>query len=440
VRLTLRAYRFLSILPTLGLMGASALTSPVCAQRVALVIGNASYAAAPRLANPLTDARLIEGALRAGGFTRIDVRSDLSKAAFDNALRSFRAVADQSDVALIYYAGHGLELNGRNWLVPIDATLADERDLPFQAVDLDTVLATVASARGLRVVILDACRDNPFTRSIQRMSGVRGLGTRGLSAVDISGTLVLYAQRAGETALDSTEGTGQDSPFATALAKRLPEPGVDIRLLVSQVRDDVLAMTGRRQEPFSYGSLPGIPLMLVPGGAPVTAAAITTSIGGRAGGDRAGRGSETAQVPTVSGPPDQPESARTADVFEMTSDGLLRDRRSGLQWTPRDMGADTGWHEAKEYCATLHMRLPTVREMQTIYGGENEAGVPCGDDLFPCKVPKQFKLSGDPFWTGDTRGLIGFDAIQFSLQRGDTYPQSLGTQRRVLCVRASPGR
>jgi Caspase domain len=166
-------------------------------------------------------------------------------------------------VALIYYAGHGLEIDGRNWLVPVDATLADERDLPFQGIDLDVVLATVSGAKGLRVVVLDACRDNPFTRSIRRVSGTRGLASRGLADIEVTGTLVLYAQRAGQTALDGT-GVGADSPFATAFAARLPERGVDIRLLVSQVRDDVLAATDGKQEPFSYGSLPGVSLELVP--------------------------------------------------------------------------------------------------------------------------------------------------------------------------------
>jgi Caspase domain/WD40-like Beta Propeller Repeat len=231
-------------------------------RRVALVIGNSTYAAAPHLANPGADAKLIAEALRRSGFTYIVLQVDLSKSGFERALQEFQKKADGAEVALVYYAGHGLEVDGRNWLVPVDATLADERDLPFQAIDLDVVLGTVTHAKELSVVVLDACRDNPFTRSLRRTSGTRGIGSRGLAAIEVTGTLVLYAQRAGQTALD---GLGSDSPFATALAKRLPEPGVDIRILVSKVRDDVLAMTGGKQEPFSYGSLPGVPLELVPG-------------------------------------------------------------------------------------------------------------------------------------------------------------------------------
>jgi hypothetical protein len=232
--------------------------------RVALVIGNSTYIAAPHLANPGMDAKLVAAALHRAGFSDVDLQVDLSKANFERALRAFQQKADGAEVALIYYAGHGLEIDGRNWLVPVDATLADERDLPFQAIDLDMVLGTVTGAKGLRVVVLDACRDNPFTRSIRRISGTRGLTSRGLADIEVAGTLVLYAQRAGQTAFDGT-GDGADSPFATAFAARLPERGVDIRLLVSEVRDDVLATTGGKQEPFSYGSLPGVSLELVPG-------------------------------------------------------------------------------------------------------------------------------------------------------------------------------
>jgi hypothetical protein len=235
-------------------------------RRVALVIGNSTYADAPHLANPAADAKLVAGALRKAGFTDVDLQLDLNRATFEKALRAFQHKADGAEVALIYYAGHGLEVNGRNWLLPIDATLADERDLPYQGIDLDMVLGSVTEAQGLRVVVLDACRDNPFTRSIRRISGTRGIANRGLADIEVTGTLVLYAQRAGQTALDGTGSSG-DSPFATALAARLPERGVDIRLLVSQVRDDVLAATGGKQEPFSYGSLPGIELELVPAAA-----------------------------------------------------------------------------------------------------------------------------------------------------------------------------
>jgi hypothetical protein len=232
--------------------------------RVALVIGNSTYIAAGKLANPAADARLVADSLHRAGFTDVTLQLDLTKQDFEKALRTFQKKADGAEVALVYYAGHGLEVDGRNWLVPVDATLADQRDLPFQGIDLDVVLGTVAAAKGLRMVVLDACRDNPFTRSMRRLSGTRGIAERGLADIEVTGTLVFYAQRAGQTALDGTNGAA-DSPFATAFAARIPEKGVDIRILISEVRDDVLASTDNKQEPFSYGSLPGIALELVPG-------------------------------------------------------------------------------------------------------------------------------------------------------------------------------
>jgi hypothetical protein len=193
------------------------------------------------------------------GFTVIPV-SDASKQAMERSLRDFSRQADGAEVALVYYAGHGLEANGVNWLLPVDAKLTDERDLSFEAISLDTVLATVERARGLRMVVLDACRNNPFTRSMRRSTTTRATVSRGLADVEVTGTLVLYSARGGTVARDGP--SGGNSPFASAFARRIPEPGVDIRLLVSKVRDDVLAATGRVQEPFSYGSLPGVELTL----------------------------------------------------------------------------------------------------------------------------------------------------------------------------------
>lgn len=229
-------------------------------RRVALVIGNSAYAAQGTLANPGPDSRLVTEALRRIGFT-VTAQSNLGKQGMERALRDFSRAADGAEVALVYFAGHGMEANGVNWLIPTDAALADERDLSFEAVTLDMVLSTVERTRGLRMVVLDACRNNPFARSMRRSANTRSTVTRGLANVEVTGTLVLYAARDGTVAQDGP--SGGNSPFATAFARRIPEPGVDIRLLVSKVRDDVMAATGRVQEPFAYGSLPGVTMALV---------------------------------------------------------------------------------------------------------------------------------------------------------------------------------
>jgi formylglycine-generating enzyme required for sulfatase activity len=226
-------------------------------KRVALVIGNAAYVNASRLANPHNDAKLVAAALKKAGFQTVEVKSDLGVQAMRTALRDFRAKAAGAEVAMVYYAGHGIEGNGRNWLLPTDAALASELDLVDEAIDLDRVLQDVSGA-DLRVVILDACRDNPFGRSWRR--GSRAF-TRGLGGVDADDVLVIYAAAPGQTASD---GEGRNSPFAAALAQRLPQAGLPIQLLGGAVRDDVLKSTGETQRPFVSASITGTPFYLVP--------------------------------------------------------------------------------------------------------------------------------------------------------------------------------
>jgi hypothetical protein len=227
--------------------------TPAEARRVALIIANAQYVNAPMLTNPLADAKLIETSLRRAGFDNVQTRTNLGKAAFEAELRAFGNRAEGADVALFYYAGHGIEAGGQNYLIPTDAKLQRDRDLDIEATRLETVLQVVSSAR-MRLIILDACRNNPFEASMQRSIRTRAV-SRGLAEIEPEGeTLVVYSAKAGSTAAD---GDGANSPFATALARRLPQPGLEIGLLFRSVRDDVLAATGRTQEPFTYGSLSG---------------------------------------------------------------------------------------------------------------------------------------------------------------------------------------
>jgi Caspase domain len=236
-----------------GLLMLLSLSEYAQAKRVALIIANARYANATTLANPIADARIIAASLKRAGFDTVDVRTDVSKAALESELRAFGQKADGAEVALVYYAGHGIEAGGQNYLIPVDAALVRDRDLDVEATRLDTVLLMGEGAR-MRLVVLDACRNNPFAASMQRTMRSRAVG-RGLAAVEPEGeTLVVYAAKAGATAAD---GEGSNSPFAEALAKRLPQPGLEISLLFRAVRDDVLAKTGRTQEPFTYGSLSG---------------------------------------------------------------------------------------------------------------------------------------------------------------------------------------
>ncbi len=234
---------------------------PAMAKRVALVIANTHYKFAPALGNPGSDARLIAGSLRNAGFETVDVMLDLDRNALESALRAFGQRAEGAEVAMVYYAGHGIEAGGQNYLIPTDAKLERDRDLEVEATRLDTVMLMGEGAR-LRIIVLDACRNNPFLASMQRTMRNRAVG-RGLAAVEPEGeTLVVYSAKAGATAAD---GEGANSPFAESLARRIAQPGLEISLLFRSVRDDVLAKTGRVQEPFTYGSLSGNSFYFVPG-------------------------------------------------------------------------------------------------------------------------------------------------------------------------------
>jgi len=223
-------------------------------RRVALVVGNSRYRSVPVLPNPGQDAAAIADTLRAVGFQDVRLVNDATRDSLVEALKSFANAADGADWAVIYYAGHGMEMAGENYLVPVDAKLATDRDVPFEAVALTQVLGATEGARKLHLVILDACRDNPFANQIKRTVASRSIG-RGLAQVEPdSGTLVVYAAKHGQVALD---GDGGHSPFVTALIKRMQTPRIEIRKLFDLVRDDVMAATDRRQQPFSYGSVPG---------------------------------------------------------------------------------------------------------------------------------------------------------------------------------------
>ena len=223
-------------------------------RRIALVIGNGAYQNVHALDNPPRDAELIAASLKDLGFQSVTLANDLTRDKFFAVLHSFAADAEKSDWAVVYYAGHGFEIGGVNYLVPIDAKLAVDTDAEKEAVALEQVIATVGGAHKLRLLMLDACRDNPFAASMQHTIAVK-LVDKGFSDIEPSaGFMVVYAAKHGETALD---GEGGDSPFATAVAKEIKEPHIEIRKLFDIVRDDVWASTKHAQQPFTYGSPPG---------------------------------------------------------------------------------------------------------------------------------------------------------------------------------------
>ncbi|KQT12839.1 MAG: caspase family protein [Bradyrhizobium sp.] len=231
-------------------------------KRVALVLANSAYQHAPSLANPVNDGSVMARTLKEAGFDVVDSRHDLSAQDTRRVLRDFADATRDADIAVVYYAGHGIEVEGSNYLIPVDAKLERDTDVYDEALSLDRVLVAVEPAKQLRLVILDACRDNPFGKRMKRTIASRGFG-RGLAQVEPTSpnTLIAYSAKAGFTAQD---GDGVNSPFTVALSKHLTTPGLDVRRAFGFVRDEVLRSTGNKQEPFVYGSLGGEDMPLVP--------------------------------------------------------------------------------------------------------------------------------------------------------------------------------
>ena len=232
------------------------------ARRVALVIGNGAYQHSSALSNPANDAKSVAAALRRIAFDDVEVVLDADLTAMHQALTRFARLADRADLALVYYSGHGLEVDGRNYLVPTSAQLSDLGDAQFEAVSLDLALEATNRASKVKLVILDACRDNPFVARSSRGRGSRSI-SQGLGAVTTgNGMLVAYAAKAGTVADDGSPGG--NSPFTAAFLKFVEQPGVDVRRLFGLVRDEVLRTT-RVQEPGIYASLGGDEIFLNPG-------------------------------------------------------------------------------------------------------------------------------------------------------------------------------
>src|SRR5262249_34579390 len=240
--------------------------SALAERRVALVIGNSAYQNAPALPNPRRDAQSMAAKFKNVGF-EVTTVTDVGNLPFKRALREFEEIAASADIVVVYYAGHGIEIGGTNYMIPVDAKLLSERDAKDEAIELDRFVEAVEDSKQLGLIILDACRDNPFLAKMKRprTAALRGI-TAGLSIVEPAGkaqrnTLIAYAAKAGSSAED---GQAQHSPYATALLNNLFEPGLELRLALGRVRDEVLKTTGQRQEPYVAGSLGGEAIYLVP--------------------------------------------------------------------------------------------------------------------------------------------------------------------------------
>lgn len=225
-------------------------------RRIALVIGISNYLSVPILSNPGRDAALVAETLKRIGFEAVTLKTNLDRNGFIDTLHEFALQAENADWALVYYAGHGIEVAGVNYLIPTDAKILSDRDVSLEAISLDHVRNAVGRAKRLRLIVLDACRDNPFANQMRRTLSVASRSVaQGLAAVEPeAGTLIVYAAKDGETAID---GDGLNSPFTTAFVANVRRPGLEVRRLFDNVRDDVMDATKHKQQPFTYGSLSG---------------------------------------------------------------------------------------------------------------------------------------------------------------------------------------
>ena len=196
-----------------------------------------------RLPNPARDADAVADMFKKAGY-EVSLLKDAGNLEFKRNIRKFEDMASDADIAVVFYAGHGIEIGGTNYAIPVDAKLASDRDAADEAIELTRIIQTVDGAKRLRLVILDACRDNPFLATMKRQRQALRQVASGLGPVGDVGseTLVAYAAKQGLTAED---GKGDHSPFTTAILHNLPEPGLDIRLAFGRVRDEVLKITSQ---------------------------------------------------------------------------------------------------------------------------------------------------------------------------------------------------
>jgi hypothetical protein len=221
--------------------------------RVALVIGNGRYVNVEALPNAASDGRLVARTLRDIGFDVTD-GFDLARDAMEQQIREFLRKSETARVRLFYYAGHGLQVDDRNYLVPVNTKLERASDLTFETIGLDTILESLDAPSRTNIVILDACRNNPFAKALAKNGAGRSLGVqRGLAPSNPGGgTLIAYSTKPGAVALD---GNGANSPFTEALARHLRTPGLEVRQMLTRVRADVISATRGEQYPWDNSGL-----------------------------------------------------------------------------------------------------------------------------------------------------------------------------------------
>jgi TPR repeat protein len=339
--------------------------------RLALVIGNGKYVNVPTLENPPNDAADLANALRSVGFDVIEQR-DASRDAMTKAVREFSARLRGADMALFFYAGHGMQMNGENYLIPVDADIQTPADLRFNTVDLTDIQQEMEASGRVNIIILDACRNNPFAERLAQ--GGRAAPSRGLGRIDAvgEGSLIVYSTQPNNVALD---GAGRNSPFTAALIKRVTTPGIEVRQMLSRVRGDVLATTERRQTPWDSSSLTGdvylagasssqpAPVAAVPAPPPASPPPAPAPA---ASNDASRTGPQVAAMTGV--PPQTPPGPRTTAAPQNECDRLVAFAPPFATPEQLKRAKHVDWPAATAACAAVVAAEPNNMRMQYYYG------------------------------------------------------------------------
>ena len=331
------------------LMGFAAAPASADGKRVALVVGNSAYRNVPELPNPANDAGAVAAALNRLGFS-VTLIANASFEEMRRGLITLGREAAGADMAVMYFAGHGMEISGENWLIPIDAELKKDIDAENEAISLRSVMLQVSNTTSLGLVVLDACRNNPFAAKMHRALALRAATAGGLGRIEpVGNVLVAYAARDGTTALD---GDGRNSPFTTALLHNIETPGIEVTFMFRNVRDDVMEATRNEQQPFVYGSLSRRAIYLA--GDPPSADQASTK--------QANASPAVAGAPSTTAPAPPPSAIDPALVgtWEIT----VPNDRGLSRWTWRIMGDGT-----YKFCAEGQRAAPAPEGAITATNG-----------------------------------------------------------------------
>lgn len=388
-------------------------------RRTALVIGNGAYKSSP-LVNPVNDATDIASALKKLGFS-VQLKINANQKSMENAIRSFGKDLRSGGVGLFYFAGHGIQVNGRNYLIPIGADIESEADVKYESVDAGRVLSQMYEAQnGLNIIILDACRDNPFARSFRSSE-------KGLAKMDApTGSILAYSTAPGSVAAD---GTGRNGLYTSMLLKHMKEPNLPIERVFKEVRIEVMNESSGRQVPWESSSLTGDFYFNTKRGIAVKERPTVES---------KKLTKKTQEYSSISPKITEPKEIESDGRFIAYDNETVKDTKTGLIWAAKDNGKDISWKEAKRYCENYRgggyadWRMPTIEELQGLYD-KSESYQPKGL-TYPVYLTKLIQLTVCCIWASDIRDS---EAALFTMTSG---VRRWGKRYRSKYARALPVR